>query len=463
MAEMNLPEGWVETVLSELVSVIRGITYNKNQSANIQTVGMLPVLRANNIQNGDLIFDDLVYVRSELIKEQQFIKSGDIVVAMSSGSKALVGKTAQAKIDFNGGFGAFCGVLRPKQMLNKNLISWFTCSSTYRNRISELSAGANINNLKPSSFDEIPFPLPPLAEQKVIADQLDSLLAQVERTTARLERIPTLMKQFRQSVLAHAVSGKLTEGWRAKNQLEQWQSVFLDSLIIEPTNGLSKRTGNEGVETTILRLADFKDAVRVYGNERKILLNSKEIDKYSLINGDILIIRVNGSADLAGKFIEYKGDSIEGFCDHFIRIRINKNKIIPKYLTFVANEGDGRYYLKANLSTSAGQNTINQGAVKGLTVPLPALEEQSEIVHRVETLFAHADSIEQQAKAGLERVNQLTQSILAKAFRGELTAQWRKDHPELISGENSAEALLERIKAERTEMGGKKKRGKAKD
>lgn len=70
-------------------------------------------------------------------------------------------------------------------------------------------------------------------------------------------------------------------------------------------------------------------------------------------------------------------------------------------------------------------------------------------IRRVDQLFTYADNVERQVNSALEHVNQLTQSILAKAFRGELTAQWREDHPELISGDNSAEALLERIKAER--------------
>jgi type I restriction enzyme S subunit len=92
---------------------------------------------------------------------------------------------------------------------------------------------------------------------------------------------------------------------------------------------------------------------------------------------------------------------------------------------------------------------LNQKVIKNLEVYFPSLSEQTEIVRRVDQLFAHADRIEQQVNNALARVNNLTQSILAKAFRGELTEQWRKDNPELISGENSAEALLERIKAER--------------
>jgi type I restriction enzyme S subunit len=88
---------------------------------------------------------------------------------------------------------------------------------------------------------------------------------------------------------------------------------------------------------------------------------------------------------------------------------------------------------------------------------MPHIYEQTKIVRRVEELFAFAGTIEQKANAALERVNNLTQSILAKAFKGELTAGWRAANPELISGENSAEALLEKIKAERERLKPKKK------
>ena len=86
------------------------------------------------------------------------------------------------------------------------------------------------------------------------------------------------------------------------------------------------------------------------------------------------------------------------------------------------------------------------------------LDEQTEIVRRVEQLFAYADSIEQQAKAAKERVDNLTQAILAKAFRGELTADWRAANPDLISGDNSAAALLARIQAERAQSAKKSRK-----
>lgn len=95
--------------------------------------------------------------------------------------------------------------------------------------------------------------------------------------------------------------------------------------------------------------------------------------------------------------------------------------------------------------------------LRELPVNLPEILEQTEIVRRVEQLFAYADQIEQRVKDAQARVNHLTQSILAKAFRGELTADWRAQNPDLISGDNSAEALLARIRAEREAAGSKPK------
>ncbi len=295
--------------------------------------------------------------------------------------------------------------------------------------------------------------LPPQNEQIRIANKLDSLLANVNAAQAHLDKIPTLLKRFRQSVLAAATSGALTNEWRSQDN-ENWKQVFLEELISSSVNGLSKRNGKSGIETTILRLADFKGAKRVFGNERKIKLNDKELEKYSLNDGDILVIRVNGSVELAGRFVRYNTQNdIEGFCDHFIRLRL-KEQILPTYLTFVANESDGRRYLKASLSTSAGQNTINQSSVKGLRISLPPIKEQTEIVRRVESLFALADTIEQQYLAAKKRTDRLTQSLLAKAFRGELVPQDPNDEP--------ASQLLKRIEAERAAQRPAKKAGKTK-
>lgn len=102
------------------------------------------------------------------------------------------------------------------------------------------------------------------------------------------------------------------------------------------------------------------------------------------------------------------------------------------------------------------QPFLSLSVLNDIPFALPTVLEQQEIVRQVEQLFAYADTIEKQVNNALARVNNLTQSILAKAFCGELTAQWRAENPDLISGENSAAALLEKIKAERAASSSKK-------
>src|SRR5690554_1526800 len=235
MTVSSMPPQWSSSTLSDVTTIIRGVTYKKAQASNQPFTGSLAILRANNIQGGNVIAKDLVYVPSDFVKPHQRLLKGDIVVAMSSGSKAVVGKTARIKENFDGSFGAFCGVLRPVSKIIPTYLAWFTHSLEYRNRISSLSAGANINNLKPSHFDEIQIPLAPLAEQKVIADKLDILLSQVENTKARLERIPQILKRFRQSVLAAAVSGRLTEEWRREHAIPD------DSWVIQAASELCEK------------------------------------------------------------------------------------------------------------------------------------------------------------------------------------------------------------------------------
>ncbi len=266
--------------------------------------------------------------------------------------------------------------------------------------------------------------LPPLAEQKVIADKLDTLLAQVENTKARLERIPQILKRFRQSVLAAAVSGRLIDA--------QPKSIAKLEELVDIENGARKPV-SATVRKTIQGMIPYYGATGIvdylndYTHEGRYLLVgedganllSKSKDLAFMVEGKMW---VNNHAHVLK---ERPGVNLD-----FVKIAINSLDLTPWI-------------------TGSAQPKLTKKSLYSLPITNFTLDEQTEIVHQVNQLFAHADRIEQQVNNALARVNNLTQSILAKAFRGELTEQWRKDNPELITGENSAEALLERIKAER--------------
>src|SRR5690554_6694971 len=335
---------------------------------------------------------------------------------------------------------------------------------------------------------ELEFSVPPLPEQKVIADKLDILLAQVENTKARLERIPQILKRFRQSVLAAAVSGRLTEDFSASDhnyyhavdqdiaedkklvkiqapkvdEIElakelfespdwhRWKLYALEQLV-ESSRGIPYgivQTGeaqDDGIPT--IRCGDVKPLLVETKSLKKVLPEIEEKYARTRLKGGEVVLAIRGTVGNAAVISEELAAHPLNISREVAMIPIRKN-ISSQYVALLL-QSPGGYGALAEKTKGVAQRGINLADVKRLVTPLPTLSEQTEIVRRVDQLFAHADRIEQQVHNALARVNNLTQSILAKAFRGELTEQWRKDNPELISGENSAEALLERIKAER--------------
>ncbi|HMP90207.1 MAG TPA: restriction endonuclease subunit S, partial [Kiritimatiellia bacterium] len=199
---------WNQSTLGEMVTVIRGVSYKKEHASSEPGSGTLPILRATNIQAG-ILFDDLVYVPKQYVSDEQLLCSGDIVIAASSGSRKIVGKAAQLKTDWKGSFGAFCFGLRPKPGIDSRFLAWFFQTSEYRNRVSELSAGVNINNLRAKHIVEIPFRYPSPTDQRRIVAEIEKHFTRLDAGIAALRRVQANLKRYRAAVLKAACEGKL--------------------------------------------------------------------------------------------------------------------------------------------------------------------------------------------------------------------------------------------------------------
>ncbi|MGS2742314.1 restriction endonuclease subunit S [Halomonas sp. LS-001] len=303
--------------------------------------------------------------------------------------------------------------------------------------------------LTQANMRRMPFPLPPLAEQKAIADKLDTLLAQVETTQARLERIPQSLKRFRQSVLAAAVSGKLKEDGELDDR--SWPLTKLSNLCATAFDGpfgsklKSSDYTDDGVGVVRLeniKHLSFDQSKETFISEEKYLT----LEKNKLQKNDLLFSSFVDE-EIRACLFPFETLRFINKADCFC-LRIDQEKALPEFVLYLLTSQYSYAQIKEHVQ-GVTRPRVNLKILKSLEFPIPPVQAQSEIVRRVNQLFAHAERIEQQVNNALARVNNLTQSILAKAFRGELTEQWRKDNPELISGENSAEALLERIKEER--------------
>ncbi|WP_186416357.1 restriction endonuclease subunit S [Stutzerimonas stutzeri] len=285
--------------------------------------------------------------------------------------------------------------------------------------------------------------LPPLAEQTRIAAKLDELLAQVDTLKARIDGIPALLKRFRQSVLAAAVSGRLTEEWRKGRTAADFRDVELGNLIKEgPQNGIYKPSSAYGSGVKIIRIDSFYSGeITDWGRLRSLQVDPRELEAWGVRESDILINRVNSIEHLGKCALVRSVPEPAVFESNIMRMSLKRDVVHPEYLMRFLSSEVGRLRLIAKAKHAVNQASINQGDVKACKVPLPSIDEQTEIVRRVEQLFAFADQLEARLKAAQARIDRLTQSILAKAFRGELVPQDPNDEP--------ASALLERIKAQR--------------
>ncbi|APG16352.1 hypothetical protein A3780_01780 [Kosakonia radicincitans] len=443
MSVGKLPEGWVET--------------------SIETISVKCVQRTPN-EHEEFIYVDIGSINRDLktIESPQYllgkdapsrarkaIKEGDIIVSLTRpnlNAVALVSEKYHDQIASTG-----FEVIRPF-LVDSRYIFALVRSRHFIDSISGLVQGALYPAAKSSDVQSYRFPLPPLAEQKIIAEKLDTLLAQVDSTKARLKQIPKILKRFRQAVLAAAVGGKLFP-----SNINEPIFTNLGSIAEDIRYGTSKKCSESEGETAVLRIPNIGTGYVISNNLKYADFEPKELSALALSEGDLLLIRSNGSVDLVGKVaVISERDTKYLYAGYLIRVRLDKGKAIPKYVSYCLQSPQLRQVITNIARSTSGVNNINSKELASLELPLPPLPEQHEIVRRVEQLFAYADTIEKQVNAALARVNNLTQSILAKAFRGELTAQWRAENPDLISGENSAAALLEKIKAERAASGDKK-------
>lgn len=430
--ENNLPKGWIECKLGDVCSKPQyGWTSKAGKSGNIK------YLRTTDISDGSLNWDEVPFcIEEPADKEKYQVRKNDILVSRA-GSVGLSFRIKE-DVSFDAVFASYLIRFKSYDDATARLLEYFLQSKLYWDQISDFTAGIAIPNVNASKLEELSIPLPPLPEQQRIVEKLDALMARISNSKTRLEKIPTLLKNFRQSVLAAAVSGELTN-----SDYRIWNESILGNVILDkPKNGYSAKPVNYKTGYRILTLTAttsgvFKPDYFKYFDER--------IDKESqfwLRPNDILVQRGN-TIEYVGVPAIYDGKPNEFiYPDLMMRLRADENNIVTKFLYFVLSSEESRNFLRERATGTAGNMPkINQPTLISLPIKYPSVEEQKEIVRKVEELFHIADSIEaryQKAKAWFDK---LPQAILAKAFRGELEPQNENDEP--------ASELLKRIQEEK--------------
>ncbi|HIF9259716.1 TPA: restriction endonuclease subunit S [Photobacterium damselae] len=426
----ELPKGWVKIPLDQVATWGSGGTPKRSEPSYYG--GDVPWVKTGDL--GPKYLKEASEYISQLGLEKSSAKlfpRGSVAIAMYG---ATIGKTST--LDFEASTNQACAVGNPIDGVILTDFLYYFLTSEKQSFIKKGKGGAQ-PNISQQLIKAHEINLPSLPEQKRIVEKLDEVLAQVDTIKARLDGIPAILKRFRQSVLAAAVSGKLID-------LNETKITTIGEVSEDIRYGTSKKCDYKGGSTPVIRIPNIGDRKLDTSDLKLADFTERELEKLALKTGDLLVIRSNGSLELVAKpaLVEpqYEGFLYAGY---LIRIRCDREKILPSFLLNVLSSRVVRDVVELGARSTSGVNNINSKELSALEFVLPSISEQKEIVRLVDQYFAFADAIEAQVKKAQARVDNLTQSILAKAFRGELVEQDPNDEP--------ADKLLERIAVARKE------------
>jgi len=350
--------------------------------------------------------------------------------------------------------------------------------------IEQMGSGSTFVEISGSRAKVIPVLLAPALEQRRIATQIKRILPSVNSARNHISRVSAILKRFRQGVLDAATTGKLTKEWRCKNvgrntARDELETIVADKQGRKQQSGADSTEGHDVLIETVpddwaiasladlFRFIDYRGKSPKKSERGKRLISAKNVEKGYLSDEPVEYVSDKTYRDWMSRGFPKTGDILfvtEGHTMGFAALndRVDEFALAQRIITLqpwhpletrcflffmMSSLFQGLVRLNATGSAAVG---IKAARLRGLPLPFPPAAEQREIVRRVEALFALANQVEAQCQRSWRRADKLTQSILAKAFRGELVLI----EAELARREGRdyepASVLLERIKKERS-------------
>lgn len=493
----DIPKGWAWGTVEELgakeqQTVLTGPFGTNLKSSNFTSTGV-PILTIGCLTDEGIDLNKAAFLPPNQIDtlERYKLKSGDMLFSRM----ASVGRACIVPDELEGAlFNYHMMRLRlSSEIYEPNLFIYYVRGAeTVKQYLEDVNHGATRDGINTNQLLKMSVLIPPRAEQTRIIVRLEELLIRVDACRKRLGQVPPLLEQFRQSVLAAAFSGRLTENWRAQNTAndadwhantlsllregiedrkrgsfwgsgitasevneewgdipKDWQWVRVKDLGADPSEvvqiGPMSMKSNEFVSsgTRVLNVGCVQWGELNLGKCNYLPpQRARDFKRYTLKANDVLFTRSGTVGRSAIATPEIEGALITF---HLLRVRTTPEICLPEYLYYTF-QGCPAVLKQINSSaigaTRAGFNTR---LLEELYIPLPPPQEQAEIIRTIQGMFESVKTVEERANLSFRAFDKLSQSILAKAFRGELVPQDPNDEP--------ASVLLERIRTEKAETG----------
>lgn len=458
----GLPKGWVEITISEYA-----IT-----SESKGDEGRIPYLEIGDI---DIMSKNYKLKDKPSVKGCKTTNKNDILISRVRPTRGAI---TVVKNDDTFVSSAFTILRFSEEVESKTIFYQLAYNKDFLNYLGENCTGTMYPTVSEQIIKDYILKLPPLNEQKRIVAKLDAIMPRIEAVKARLDKVPGILKRFRQSVLTAAVTGKLTEQWRlsactaqagevhpeVESQIETleqsipdtWKLALAKDCCDHITKGTTPKNGGFSANgIPFLKVYNIVDNKIDFDYKPQFVTEEihKTFLKRSIVYPGTVIMNIVGPP--LGKVAIIPDSYPEWNLNQAIAIFRPQKYLINDFLYLILTEGFCLKQILIDTRGVVGQSNLSLDQCQNLEIPLPPVEEQKEIVRQVDKLFALADKVEAHYQKAKARVDKLSQSVLAKAFRGELVPQDPNDLP--------AAELLKQILAEKDKMAAQLKKRKTKN
>ncbi len=436
----DLPKGWAEAEIGELATYV-----SRGRSPKYVEKSALPVINQRCVRwhGVDETFVKFVDPATwHQWDDERLVRRNDIL--WNSTGTGTIGRAAlftelpsydRAVVD------SHVTIVRAGPAVDPAYLFGFIKSPAVQDKIEDMQSGStNQVELNRSEIVSTVVPVAPLSEQRRIVAKVDGLTARTARARKDLDRIPTLIARYKQRLLALAFSGELIGARFAARQ------VSLASITLKLDQGWSPKCENFPsedenlwgvIKTTAVQPIEFLEA-----ENKQLPAHLEPRPKIEISAGEILVTRAGPRNRVGITCLVRNTRRRLMLADKVYRLRVDLARADPLFVTYMLNSPDALTAIEAMKSggSESGLN-LTQDKFLGLGIPIPPLEEQAEIVRRIESAFGWLDRMAADHAAAARLLPKLDAAILTKAFRGELVPQDPTDEP--------ASVLLERIRAER--------------
>ena len=334
---------------------------------------------------------------------------GDILISV----RAPVGPTNVA--DRHCAIGRGLAAIRP--LIEPSYVRYWLKLS--EQALAAKGTGTTFSAITKSVLNSHCVPCAPLNEQHRIVEKIETLFARLDKGEEALRAVQKLLGRYRQSVLKAAVTGHFNIDGNVS-----WEDVLLGDLLEDIRYGTAKKCRPDADGVAVLRIPNVVRGEIDLNDLKFTQLEEREIENLSLREGDLLIVRSNGSANLVGRGAVVNEEAVGlAFAGYLIRVRVNKERLLPDFLSLVLASPETRAKIERQARSTSGVHNINI---------------QANIIECVDEHMSKLDVLEAWCQTELTRSANLRQSILKDAFAGRLVPQDPNDEP--------AAELLARIK-----------------